>query len=79
MYKQEGKPQMPNYRKPEQVATLDQLRALQARVEALEKGVQKDDGKEALVEQAVELGLGAKSTLSRWSIEKLTTEIDKAK
>jgi len=43
MYKQEGKPQMPNYRKPEQVATLDQLRALQARVEALEKGVQKDD------------------------------------
>lgn len=37
-----------------------------------------EDEKEELVELAVEAGLGAKSTLSRWSIKKLKEEIEAA-
>jgi len=71
--------QFPNYRKPDQTVSLEKFQALLARVEALEKASHKDEGKDSLIDQAVELGIGPKSTLSRWSVDKLTAEIDKAK
>lgn len=45
-----------------------------ARLEEAEKNLEKDK----LVTRAVELGVGAPSTLSRWGVEKLKEEIKKA-
>jgi hypothetical protein len=71
---------MPNYRKPENNVSMEQFQALVLRVEALEasKEQAKEPDKTELIEKAVELGIGPKSTLSRWSAEKLAAEIDKA-
>ena len=50
-----------------------------AKEEPAKEEEKQDTTKADLIEKAVELGIGPKSTLSRWSVDKLTTEIDKAK
>lgn len=65
------------------------LKKLEARIEALESRAESigitgtieefTDEKTPLVTEAVELGIGPKSTLSRWSVEKLQAAIAEKK
>jgi hypothetical protein len=66
---------LPNYRKPETYINSTQFEALLARVEALEGMLDKKTG---LIKRAVDLGIGAPSTLSRWSVEKIESAIAEA-
>ena len=68
----------PNYRKPEQSISQETFYSLVLRVEALERMLQ-SDGKDDLVERGVALGIGPKSTLQRWSVDKLKIEIENDK
>lgn len=66
---------IPNYRKPEQSVTQENFQSLLLRIEALEKLLQPDN-KDVLIDEGVTLGLGPKSTLQRWSVDKLKSEIN---
>jgi len=73
--------QFPSYRKPETYITSSQFASVMERLEALEaavSGAGQADEKAGLIKRANELGLGAPSILSRWSVEKLTNAIAEA-
>lgn len=53
-----------------------EVRALEARIAALEQAVFGESDKDALVEQAADLGIAAPSQLKRWSEKKLREAIN---